>query len=264
MGASLTALLGYDVTDPRSPHSVHVASEADVPAIPPWGRDTLHRAVRLADDRGEVVVLDHDRARLYLADETALSYRPPGTLGLGRPPALVVARPALLRPGDDRYGLSVAPFDPAALDGPSPAWPERDASDAPDTDGPTDAGTSATGEEAGDDPGPDPDPLADGSGAPDDAESADGPANAPDPDSDADGDRDAGDDPDGDRDAADDGDDTDANHADGDDAESVTVSPTFDVLVPAFDIEEQGEPAEPMERHAVETPTGVGTGTPSG
>ena len=38
MGASLTALLGYDVTDPRSPHSVHVAGEADVPAV-------LHNAV---------------------------------------------------------------------------------------------------------------------------------------------------------------------------------------------------------------------------
>ncbi len=231
MGASLTALLGYDVTDPRSPHSVHVASEADVPALPPWGHETLHRAVRLADDRGDVVVLDHGRDRLYLADEEALSYRPPGTLGFGRPPALVVVRPELLRPGGDQYGLAVDPFDPGALDGPPPEWPASDATDQSPTDGDTPAAGETHDATDESDSGPDPDPLADGSGAPD--ESAE-----PTPD--------------------------DPETDDGDDAESVTVSPTFDVLVPAFDIEKQGDPAEPLQRHAVETPTGVGTGTPSG
>jgi len=211
MGASLTALLGYDVTDPRSPHSVHVASEADVPAVPPWGHETLHRAVRLADDRGEVVVLDHGRGRLYLADAEALSYRPPGTLGLGRPPALVVGRPGLLRPGGDQFGLAVDPYSPDALDGPPPAWPESDDTDDPDA--PTDD--------------------ADGSDRPEESTAS----------------------------AVDEFDDPGGEDAD---AASVTVSPAFDVLVPAFDIEEQGEPAAPVERHAVETPTGVGTGTPSG
>jgi hypothetical protein len=188
MGASLTALLGYDVTDPRSPHSVHVASEADVPAVAPWGHAVLCRAVRLADDHDATVVLDHDRERLYLARPDALEYRRPGALGLGTPPALVVTGPAHLRPaGED---LVVEPFDPALLSAPAPEWPESGSAAA--TDAPSDAGRGA------------------------------------------------------------------------DDPPSVTVSPTFDVLVPAFDIEEQGEPAEPLLGHSTESPTGVGTGTPSG
>ena len=88
MGASLTALLGYDVTDPRSPHSVHVADETDVPAVDPWSRATLYRAVRLADDAGAVVVLDHDRERLAAVLDT--DYR--RTADLGR-----------FFPGDDAY-----------------------------------------------------------------------------------------------------------------------------------------------------------------
>ncbi|PSQ41546.1 hypothetical protein BRD10_00295, partial [Halobacteriales archaeon SW_12_71_31] len=147
MGASLTALLGYDVTDPRSPHSVHVTGEADVPTVDPWSRATLYRAVRLADDAGAVVVLDHDRERLYLASSERLDYRPPGTLGLGHPPALVVDEPPLLRPdGDD---LVVEPFEPGALDGPPPDWhhgptgtPDSAGADTPATET-DDVGTGA-------------------------------------------------------------------------------------------------------------------------
>ncbi len=206
MGTSLSALLSYDVTDPRSPHSVHVASEADVPDAPPWGTATLSRAVRLADGRDEVVVLDHGRGHLYLAAGEDLRYRRPAALGLGRPPALVVAGPHLLLPdGDD---LAVTPFDPDRIDDP-PSWPGRTGTD--ETQVP-DASAAAT------DRARPPETATDGAGA------------RP------------------------------------DDADTVSVGPTFDVLVPAFDIESQGTPAEPLERHTVESPTstGTGTGTPSG
>jgi hypothetical protein len=255
MGASLTALLGYDVTDPQSPHSVHVASEADVPAVDPWGRPTLHRAVRLAADAG-AVVLDHGRRRLYLASAERLHYRPPGTLGLGfgRPPALVVDAPALLSPdGDD---LSVDPFDAAALDGPPPDWDLG----APDGSGPATADTPATADDVTGD--------ADAAAAPGETTGNDRETDATPPATDAgtanttDG---ADTTPDGGSDPMADGPGPPSTPDAGrPDAPSVTVSPTFDVLVPAFDIEKRGEPATPLERHTVESPTGTGTGTPSG
>lgn len=220
MGASLTALLGYDVTDPRSPHSVHVASEADVPSTPPWGRAVLGRAVRLADGRDEVVVLDHGRERLYLAPTEGLDYRPPGTLGLGDPPALVVDGPVVVVPEED--GLGVRAFDRDLVEGPPPDWPGK-AGDAAALAG-EDTNRPATADD-----------RRAGTGAERESRTeteseTTGPEDAP----------------------------------DGAGATSVTVSPTFDVLVPAFDIEEQGTPTEPVERHAVETPSGVESPTPSG
>lgn len=260
MGASLTALLGYDVTDPRSPHSVHVASEADVPAIDPWGHDCLHRAVRIADERDAVVVLDHGRERLYLAAPESLSYRPPGALGLGNPPALVVDDPSVLRPdGDD---LAVEAFDPALLEEPAPVWPGTDGDPDPDA-APSEADSPADAVPSDDATADDPDganetPADDREETPADDAAGTSPAtpeDTPDDDTD-DGPDDAGLDP-----VTDGGEPRDTERSG---PPSVTVSPAFDVLVPAFDIEEQGEPAEPLPRHAVESPSGVGTGTPSG
>lgn len=99
----MTALaFDRDLLDPRSRHSYHVTDREDLPAVGPWPRDALYRAVCRAGDRpDDVVVLDYDRTALYLAGGTDLSYDPPRMLGVAGPPLLHVGDPATYDPGAD-------------------------------------------------------------------------------------------------------------------------------------------------------------------
>ena len=84
-------LFNTDVTAPRSRHSVHVTDRGDLVGVGEWSRDALFRAVRAADERDEVVVVDYGRSVLSLAERSALTYRPPRVLGIAAEPALHVA-----------------------------------------------------------------------------------------------------------------------------------------------------------------------------
>lgn len=82
-----------DILDPRSRHNIHVTHEDDLAAIGPWSSETLYMAVRRADNKEWVVVLDYDRRELYLAASTDLTYEPPQGFGFTSVPALHVDEP---------------------------------------------------------------------------------------------------------------------------------------------------------------------------
>lgn len=93
-----------DVLDPRSRHNLHVTGPGDLQdvRIGEWSGETLFAAVKRADEADSVVVLDHGRTALYLADGADLAYDPPRVLGLTAPPALHVAGADRYDPGTDR------------------------------------------------------------------------------------------------------------------------------------------------------------------
>lgn len=83
---------------PRSRHNVHVRDRSDIEAVGPWSREELYGAVERADGEDRVVVLDYAREQLYLVGRDDLSFRPPGALGIGPDPQLVVTDPAVFDP----------------------------------------------------------------------------------------------------------------------------------------------------------------------
>lgn len=90
-----------DLLAPESRHNIHVTDEADLRGIEGWSRETLYAAVKAADDGEDgCVVLDYDRAALYLTSGADLTYHPPRAFGLADPPALEVAAGLVYDPDD--------------------------------------------------------------------------------------------------------------------------------------------------------------------
>ncbi|PSQ43947.1 hypothetical protein BRD17_05135 [Halobacteriales archaeon SW_7_68_16] len=132
-GLATATLLGLPVTHPLSPHSIQVTETTDLVAVGSWSRADLAATVDAADERDRVVVVDHDRDRLYLAASDALDYRPPGPLG-GGPPALDVYDPHVVTIADGtvrtdadddvtvgpEFDVLVPAYDLAELEDPPP------------------------------------------------------------------------------------------------------------------------------------------------
>ncbi|AAG18732.1 hypothetical protein VNG_0105H [Halobacterium salinarum NRC-1] len=129
-----------DVFAPSARHSYYVTEPGDVAGVPGWDRDVVYAAVRTADgiDDGCVVVA-YDRHALYVATQSAVTYHPPGLLGVRRSPRLAVADAHEYRPDsaetvgvgavtvEDTFDVLVPAFDWTTLtdDDVPPAVPRR-------------------------------------------------------------------------------------------------------------------------------------------
>ena len=92
------------ITDPESRHNLHVTREADLIAVGPWSRAELYAAVERADAADRVVVLDYGRERIYLVDESDVTYLSPKALGFADAPGVRLAEPQPYSPSDGTVG----------------------------------------------------------------------------------------------------------------------------------------------------------------